>query len=349
MSLYTLILIRLEGLFPTLESSSPLPLNTAIASPVGRALACIACARHGLTETELLAALEVPRVSAAPLLRALQESLISAEGLLMFHHSALTAAVERRYLSAQARPVVHSQLVKYFSTVPVENPRRLNELPWHLLYSGQHNALKDLLTDVTTLQKLQASEFTRLELAQLWRSMGFDGAASLYEVRCMCVLVEMWVGWVGVCDHLCLCFLQSSLQRYAKDETVAHTTSSLANAIAAAADALHEWACYPGADRLYTWALLTAETGNALVAYADVDNFIVSAATPPSSSQSRFNNSRQHQRNHRGGGGAGAGASGRGKKDSMPGMCACMCIYGRVCVCVCVCVCACMRVCAEAL
>lgn len=61
---------------------------------VCRSLSYLLVSRHGLSESELLNVLEVPRAVLSPLLFALQESIISATGLFKFYHVSYLASIK---------------------------------------------------------------------------------------------------------------------------------------------------------------------------------------------------------------------------------------------------------------
>lgn len=68
---------------------------------------------------------------------------------------------------------------------------------------------------------------------------------------------------------------QAQLLKYVADSS---QVNEHANAILRAADSLHDWACYPGAERLYAWALLTAESSNAVQAHTALKKLFESEA-----------------------------------------------------------------------
>ena len=159
-------------------------LDERIPSLVGRILSLVSVSRHGLSEAELLGALGLPRAIASPLLRALQESLLSSSGSLVCHHSALEQAISERYLNQPLQTsAAHSLLADYFEKFPSADPRRLSELPYQLLLAGDHSRLRSLLTSINTIQALTSTDSGRLELAEYWRALGLSDAGRYYEVN----------------------------------------------------------------------------------------------------------------------------------------------------------------------
>eukprot|EP00052_Salpingoeca_macrocollata_P029714 m.304626 g.304626 ORF g.304626 m.304626 type:complete len:1307 (-) comp23012_c3_seq7:18-3938(-) len=204
----------------------------------GRSFVCdlmrlLYLSRHGLTEAEVLGAMQVARAKLSSLLCAVQESLVSKSGLLMFHHDALRIAVGELYLSSdQDRVAVHKQLADYFFTVDISNPRRLDELPWHLLCSGQDDRLMKLLTNIDSFNAMVASERLRLEVAGYWRKLGPQRAVPHYE---------------------------RSLVEHFDKQGVAEDPLACATQVLEIARVFHEWALYEECAKFFVCALMVAE------------------------------------------------------------------------------------------
>ena len=272
--LYAAILVRMEVMFnmPTDSADEP---HTGL---VSRVMSYIYAARYGISETELLGVLGLDRVAVNPLLIALQESLMSTSGLLVFHHTALQVAVQRRYLpnyNVQSR--VHKELAAYFTNMGSFNPRRTSELPWHLMRSGDIEGLFAFLTDIPSFKMMQRSDFSKLELATYWREAGLDRAKELYEKSLLAYFAKprnqrpktagppKTTSGSALEPHHDHQHQQQQQQQhqYQHDWLVHHhhhhdeedesiLDSSLVRMVA---DALHEWAVYGGAEFFYRWAL----------------------------------------------------------------------------------------------
>lgn len=120
--LYTLILERMEKDFSL--------------SLVKDTLALLWLSRRGLYESEILELLSTSRLAFSPFFSAIQESLVSRQGLLNFFHDYLRQAVETRYLSTPSeKRKYQEQLVKYFET-NLNIDRKSDELPWFDFYEG---------------------------------------------------------------------------------------------------------------------------------------------------------------------------------------------------------------------
>ncbi|HYG59663.1 MAG TPA: AAA family ATPase [Symbiobacteriaceae bacterium] len=118
-------------------------------------------ARHGLSESELLALLgrngePLPRAYFSPLYLAAEAGLVNRSGLLTFGHQHLGEAVARRYLTDQSdQATVRLRLAKYLSEQiqPGEKiPERvIQELPWQFFQAADWGELHDLLADLDFL------------------------------------------------------------------------------------------------------------------------------------------------------------------------------------------------------
>jgi len=75
-------------------------------------LSLLWAARQGLNEAELLKILDIPQAVWSPLYLALQNALVSRDGLLSFFHYYLKQAVENRYLLSREK-----QPSSYFSKI----------------------------------------------------------------------------------------------------------------------------------------------------------------------------------------------------------------------------------------
>ncbi|EGD77295.1 hypothetical protein PTSG_12718 [Salpingoeca rosetta] len=140
---------------------------------VPTALMLIAVSRHGLMERELISALALPPVVTIPLLHALEESMTCRMPRIMFDHEALRRAVASRYLDTdQRKQAIHALLAAFFATLPKTDPRRLEELPWHLLQCEQHQRLVHYLTDLDVFVAMRATDLSKLELGTHWRELG---------------------------------------------------------------------------------------------------------------------------------------------------------------------------------
>jgi nephrocystin-3 len=151
--LYTLILERMEKDFGR--------------NLVQDSLAFLWTSRRGLYESELLELLSLSRIAFTPFFSAIQESLVSRQGLLNFFHDYLRQAVESRYLSRpEEKRQYQDRLAKYFEkSTNVE--RKSDELPW-LLYRMQEWArLKACLTDLQVFLQLY-NPSRKYELKSFW-------------------------------------------------------------------------------------------------------------------------------------------------------------------------------------
>jgi tetratricopeptide (TPR) repeat protein len=123
-------------------------------------LCLLACARSGLSETELKRvlnrALNIPDTESFPtlpfaaLLIRLEPSLVDQHGLKLFSHQYLREAICQRYLSGDEgdarRTACREHLVEYFSGLP-PCLRKVQELPWqlHALCAANSDSTVDVM------------------------------------------------------------------------------------------------------------------------------------------------------------------------------------------------------------
>lgn len=131
-------------------------------------LSALYAARRGLTEDELIAYLEMPRLSLTPLLYSIERHLLNKDGLYTFGHDFLRQAVEYRYLALSA-PKIHaySELADWFMDREV-NARKADELPWLLQASSRSDDLVEALIDL----ELIAYVDDKYEILKYWMNSG---------------------------------------------------------------------------------------------------------------------------------------------------------------------------------
>jgi len=124
---------------------------------VGDALALMWCARHGLSEVELLDLLghgagdPLSHATWAAFYLGAENALINRSGLLGFGHEFLRDAVALRYLpSDEDRRQARRRLATYFAGQP-EGSRQLDELPWQLAELEAWSELTQRLGDLRFL------------------------------------------------------------------------------------------------------------------------------------------------------------------------------------------------------
>ena len=121
---------------------------------VREAMGLIWAARMGLSETELLDLLNIPRAIWSPLYLAIKDSLIVRSGLFGFFHNYLREAVEQRYLPAEEdRVKAHLRLADYFESTG-DRERRVEEFPWNLWQAGDSTRLEKALSDLDLSQSV---------------------------------------------------------------------------------------------------------------------------------------------------------------------------------------------------
>eukprot|EP00055_Hartaetosiga_balthica_P006698 m.21653 g.21653 ORF g.21653 m.21653 type:complete len:1211 (+) comp5374_c0_seq1:126-3758(+) len=159
--------------------------HSTIVSPkwnlIEATLGFIRCSYRGLRENELFDVLGVQRSQIVHFFYTLEEIVQSHSGLIIFSHSSLEQTVDGEYLSRVDIRQVHACLAAYFETLPNNNPRKLEEYPYHLLQLDAKDKLRNFLSDYQVFTKLVASDFSRIELAMYWRALGTDQACDRYK------------------------------------------------------------------------------------------------------------------------------------------------------------------------
>jgi nephrocystin-3 len=149
---------------------------------VERTLCFIVCARDGLSEPEILAVLgsngsqgdplPLPQRYWSPLYLALEHSLASRKGILTLGNQALRLAVERCWLSDEARRTCQLRLEAYFAGLPGLPARKLTELPRLLSVTGHWERLRDFLADLPTFLAMRTDQRWSTDLHSHWIALG---------------------------------------------------------------------------------------------------------------------------------------------------------------------------------
>ena len=142
---------------------------------VGATLSAIAAARRGLTETELLAIVDVPPLVWAPLSAALEPQLMNQAGILTFFHDGLRTAVRARYVPTDKELRTRQEaLIQHFAGLPVDD-RVAEELPWLQHEVGDNEGLAKSLTNLDIFLNLQL-EAELQDMVRWWRTLDADPA-----------------------------------------------------------------------------------------------------------------------------------------------------------------------------
>jgi nephrocystin-3 len=142
---------------------------------VQRALSLIACARVGLSESELLDLLgkngeRLPRRPWTPLYLAAENALTQRFGLIALSHAYLRHAIESRWLKDQdSVRRIREQLIRYFTGQTGWVPRKIEELPWQLARNEDWPRLEQALVSEECFRgQMSKSPF---ELLSYWKMM----------------------------------------------------------------------------------------------------------------------------------------------------------------------------------
>lgn len=146
--LYELILERIEQDY---EQQHP--------GLVKNALSYIYASRYGLTENELLDLLgdgknPLPQIFWSPVYLALEEALVSRNGLLNFYHDYMRKSVYNRYIqNPENKKKLHKSLGDYFSLCELID-RKVDELPWQYKHAEATENLYVQIKNIEFIQKL---------------------------------------------------------------------------------------------------------------------------------------------------------------------------------------------------
>ena len=178
------------------------------------ALTCLWASRHGLEETELLEMLgtpdgnPLPQAYWTPLYLAAEHGLSFSGGRYRIALDALREAVQARYLAqSDRRAAAHARIARYFAAqdgvvrvrvaatgdlpsrfgpysdgidARVISRRKIEELPWQLVQSGQWLELGKLLTDAGFLA--DAWRANRNDVETWWRSFSDNVAVRMPDL-----------------------------------------------------------------------------------------------------------------------------------------------------------------------
>ena len=134
---------------------------------VSTALGCIASARGGLRESELLVLLRrrdhaedsLPRAIWTRFLRAITPFLRpvarkgDVEAPLSFFYQQMHQAVTHKYLESDGGARVNRLLAEFFISKGMEYERTVSELPYHLVRARMWNEVESLLTDLSFVER----------------------------------------------------------------------------------------------------------------------------------------------------------------------------------------------------
>uniref|UniRef100_A0A7S3DJ37 NACHT domain-containing protein n=1 Tax=Palpitomonas bilix TaxID=652834 RepID=A0A7S3DJ37_9EUKA len=149
---------------------------------IEKLLGCIACSRRGLTEMELLSVTRTFARQVIPAVTGMGFLLLQPSGLLNFFHSAFRDTVIERYLSDENKKrAAHLTLADYFEYLVEMNPRKVDELPYHLAQAREVERLQTVLSDITMFLNLSSTS-KREELIGYWKAAGgIEKAGPVYK------------------------------------------------------------------------------------------------------------------------------------------------------------------------
>ncbi len=249
---------------------------------VRHSLSLIACARFGLSETEVLDLLgknnaegehePLPRLHWTPLYLAAENALAQRSGLLTFGHDYLRKAVESRYFKSQDDwNNVRLELAEWFEAIKASTDRKLDELPNLLLDTESFERLARLLSDIPMFLRMREHPRLKWELHTYWvvlegrydpvvtyqKSLdAIDGDLSCYQLANIFNAVASFhqdAGRFGGAEQLFHKALEGREQVLGKEHTSTLTSvNNLAGLLQSQGD-------YAGAELLYRRALEASE------------------------------------------------------------------------------------------
>nr|MDO8115549.1 DUF4062 domain-containing protein [Candidatus Sigynarchaeota archaeon] len=151
--LYQLFLERLEQEFK--DNQKRIVMNT---------LCLLYISRYGLSESEILEILAIPRALWSPLFFCVKNLLTNRQGILRFSNDAIRKAVEQIYFpDPLQKDKFHYKIANYFSKC-TDLQRKAQELSWHLAKGNNQEGLVKAITDPEIIKYAMDNETLAREL-----------------------------------------------------------------------------------------------------------------------------------------------------------------------------------------
>ena len=161
-ALADMVLQRIEGQFGALL--------------VQRTFSYLKSSRAGVSEIELLEALQINQADSVPFFDSMRPMLCQCGGLLSIASNVVLVAVTNRYLPDEAKVLaIHKEMYDFFlhaSAETVPDARRYLELPFQLTRCQNMEKLSSFLIDMDKVRHLLADENLCRELPSLWIKAG---------------------------------------------------------------------------------------------------------------------------------------------------------------------------------
>lgn len=143
---------------------------------VQRTFSYLKSSRAGVSEIELLEALQINQADSVPFFDSMRPMLCQCGGLLSITSNVLLVAVTNRYLPDEAKVLaIHKEMYEFFlhaSAETVPDARRYLELPFQLIGCRDLEKLSAFLIDMDKVRHLLADENLCRELPSLWIKAG---------------------------------------------------------------------------------------------------------------------------------------------------------------------------------
>ena len=142
---------------------------------ISSALSFLVASRFGMSESELLEALQISQVDWCILLAAVRPMLCESAGLLIVSNQVMHRAIRLRYLTSDLSiAATHRKLASFFDSVmsqTTSNAVRIRccaELPFQMIYANEIDELNEFLLDITRVRHLLKDPSLSRDLASLW-------------------------------------------------------------------------------------------------------------------------------------------------------------------------------------
>eukprot|EP01130_Rhizamoeba_saxonica_P003562 TRINITY_DN1494_c0_g1_i2.p1 TRINITY_DN1494_c0_g1~~TRINITY_DN1494_c0_g1_i2.p1 ORF type:complete len:1252 (-),score=224.23 TRINITY_DN1494_c0_g1_i2:30-3785(-) len=160
------------------------PENSGILSGI---LTLIWVSRSGLSENELLSALNLTQAKWSPISLSLENSLISRSGYFTFFHDYMRSAIKDMYIDPVTEKQVRESLVLYMENNisngnRFEEHRAMHEIPYQYQRMNNYEKLASFITDISNFKVLFLEESFKFDFYEYWRYCSNNTNLSMGEI-----------------------------------------------------------------------------------------------------------------------------------------------------------------------
>ena len=127
--------------------------------------------KNGLTETEILAILDIPPLYWSPVYNAIESNILNMNGRLSISHKYLNKAVKKRYITqSEKQKAIRKRIINYFNEY-VSESRAFQEVAHQLILLDDKKGLFDFLSDIKTILGFFVNDENRELLLRYWSKL----------------------------------------------------------------------------------------------------------------------------------------------------------------------------------